>query len=240
MPNQTPDRTPDQTPGQTPDETPSAAAPTPRSPAGAPRTTPDLIAHHAVPIRIPGTAFRSRNESDAGSGTPAESETQLSDPDLVVGLDLDLALVAGRRAGSESESDPELARTVEAGPSFDAVSVPMDLGLDALDLLLRGGSRVGPVAADSRCQVRRVGFLLDPGTLEHARGFAWWCREHGMRTLTHGAVLALPRTESMIPSRLLWLVPPGCGRTDPAALLACLRRAVRDAGHPPRCQASVC
>jgi len=77
-------------------------------------------------------------------------------------------------------------QAVLAGPLFDVVSVAMDPGLEALDLLLRAGAPLGPVAADGRAQVRRVGFLLPAGTLEHARGFAWWCREHGMRTVSHG------------------------------------------------------
>jgi hypothetical protein len=190
----------------------------------------------AVPNQTVPNENRDPTPGETASATPVALSQQ---SDLVLGLDLDLALVAPGGLGPQGDPDPALARPVEAGPSFDAVSVPMGLGLDALDLLLRGGSPVGPVAADGRCQVRRVGFLLDPGTLEHSRGFAWWCRQHGVRTLTHGAVLALPRAASAPQSRLLWLVPPGCGRTDPAALLACLRRAVHRAGQLNGCQASV-
>lgn len=229
---------PNQTPDPTSDETPSAASvPLPQSAAEA-STMADLLAHRVVPIRLPCAVAVGGDGSDAASGSPAEPEPQPAEHEAIIGLDLDLALVGSSALGAQSDPDPGLARTVEAGPSFDAVSVPMDLGLDTLDLLLRGGSAVGPVAADSRFQVRRVGFLLDPGTLEHSRGFAWWCRQHGVRTLTHGAVLALPRAATAPQARLLWLVPPGCGRTDPAALLACLRRAVRGGAHPSRCQAS--
>jgi hypothetical protein len=188
---------------------------------------------------VPNQTVPNANGEPAPGDTPSAAPVPPSpQSDLVLRLDLDLALVAPGGLGPQSDPDPALVRPVEAGPSFDAVSVPMDIGLDALDLLLRGGSPVGPVAADGRCQVRRVGFLLDPGTLEHSSGFAWWCRQHGVRTLTHGAVLALPSAATAPQSRLLWLVPPGCGRTDPATLLACLRLAVRRAGQLSRCQAS--
>jgi hypothetical protein len=134
---------------------------------------------------------------------------------------------AALRAGY---SDPARVAAVPAGPLFDAVSVGMDLGLDALDLLLRAGAPLGPVAADGRAQVRRVGFLLAPGTLARLRGFAWWCRSHGLRTASHGDVVALPPLVGGGAARLLWLVPPPAGGagavTDPALLLGALRRAL--------------
>ncbi|HZU59112.1 MAG TPA: hypothetical protein VFA06_24745 [Actinocrinis sp.] len=126
--------------------------------------------------------------------------------------------------------DPARVAAVPAGPLFDAVSVGMDLGLEALDLLLRTGAPIGPVAADGRAQVRRVGFLLAPGTLARLRGFSWWCRTHGLRTASHGDVVALPPLIGDGLARLLWLVPPpegGSGPvTDPALLLGALRRAL--------------
>ena len=126
--------------------------------------------------------------------------------------------------------DPARVAAVPAGPLFDAVSVGMDLGLEALDLLLRSGAPLGPVAADGRAQVRRVGFLLAPGTLARLGGFAWWCRSHGLRTASHGDVVALPPLVGGAQARLLWLVPPaegGAGAvTDPALLLGSLRRAL--------------
>lgn len=128
-----------------------------------------------------------------------------------------------------SYADPARVQTVPAGPLFDVVSVAMEPGLDALDLLLRSGAPLGPVAADGRAQVRRVGFLLPPGTLAAARGFAWWCRSHGMRTVSHGDVVALPPLVVDARARLQWLVPPQAGpaaATDPALLLAALRRAL--------------
>ena len=130
--------------------------------------------------------------------------------------------------------DPARVAAVPAGPLFDAVSVGMDLGLEALDLLLRSGAPLGPVAADGRAQVRRVGFLLAPGTLARLSGFAWWCRAHGLRTASHGDVVALPPLVGDGLARLLWLVPPpegGTGAvTDPALLLGALRRALGRCG----------
>jgi hypothetical protein len=128
-----------------------------------------------------------------------------------------------------SYADPTRVQIVSAGPLFDVVSVAMEPGLEALDLLLRSGAPIGPVAADGRAQVRRVGFLLAPGTLAAARGFAWWCRAHGMRTVSHGDVVALPPLLMDARARLQWLVPPETGpaaATDPALLLAALRRAL--------------
>lgn len=124
--------------------------------------------------------------------------------------------------------DPARVQPVPAGRAFDLVSVQMPIGLDALDLLLRAGGPVGPVAADARARVNRVGFLLPPGSLAAAPGFAWWCRRHGLRTASDGDVVALPPLigES---TRMVWLVAPGApgtGRTDAGSLLSALRRAL--------------
>jgi hypothetical protein len=134
--------------------------------------------------------------------------------------------------------DPARVQPVPAGPAFDLISVQMAIGLDALDLMLRAGGPVGPVAADARTRVDRVGFLLPPGTLRAERGFTWWCRRHGMRTASHGDVVALPPLigES---TRMVWLVPPGgpdTGGTDPGLLLSALRRALNARGRRALCQ----
>ena len=137
-----------------------------------------------------------------------------------------------------SYQDPARVQPVPAGPAFDLVSVQMAIGLDALDLMLRAGGPVGPVAADARARVDRVGFLLPPGTLRAERGFTWWCRRHGLRTASHGDVVALPPLigES---ARMLWLVPPGApdtGRTEPGLLLSALRRALNAQDRGAHCQ----
>jgi len=124
--------------------------------------------------------------------------------------------------------DPARVHPMPAGPAFDLVSVTMRIGLDALDLMLRAGGPVGPVAADARIRVDRVGFLLPPGTLRAERGFAWWCRGHGMRTASDGDVVALPPLTGE-DARMLWLVSPSApdtGRTDCGLLLSALRRAL--------------
>jgi hypothetical protein len=141
-----------------------------------------------------------------------------------------------------SYADPARVQAVPAGPLFDVVSVAMDPGLDALDLMLRSGAALGPVAADGRAQVRRIAFLLPPGSLAAARGFAWWCRAHGMRTASHGDVVALPPLVVDARARLQWLVPPegaaGAAATDVALLLSALRRALGRARRAGACQVS--
>jgi len=132
-----------------------------------------------------------------------------------------------------SYADPARVAAVPAGPLFDVVSVPMDVGLAALELMLRCAAPLGPVAADGRAQVRRVGFLLPAGTLARHSGFAWWCRSHGMRLASHGDVVALPPLIGDARARLQWLVPPEGApgaSTDPALLLAAFRR-VLDRGR---------
>ena len=137
-----------------------------------------------------------------------------------------------------SYQDPARVQPVPAGLTFDLISVCMAIGLDALDLMLRSGDPVGPVAADARVRVDRVGFLLPPGTLDAEPGFAWWCHRHGLRTASHGDVVALPPLigES---TRMVWLVPPGApdtGRTDPGLLLSALRKALNAQTRRARCQ----
>lgn len=134
--------------------------------------------------------------------------------------------------------DPARIQPVPAGAVFDLVSVTMPIGLDALDLMLRAGGPVGPVAADARVRVDRVGFLLPPGTLRGEPGFTWWCRGHGMRTASYGDVVALPPLVGE-DGRMVWLVAPGApdtGRTDPGLLLSALRRALNARHRRGRCQ----
>jgi hypothetical protein len=142
-----------------------------------------------------------------------------------------------------SYADPSRVAAVPCGPLFDVVSVAMDLGLEALDLLLRSGAPLGPVAADGRAQVRRVGFLLPADTFARLRGFTWWCRAHGLRLASHGDVVALPPLVGDARARLQWLVPPEGApgaSTDPALLLGALRRALgRERGRDlTACQVS--
>jgi hypothetical protein len=144
-------------------------------------------------------------------------------------------LASALRAGYR---DPARVQPLPAGAIFDLVSVPMSLGLDALDLMVRAGGPLGPVAADARARVDRIGFLLPPGTLASEPGFAWWCRRHGLRTTSDGEVVALPPLVGES-SRMVWLVAPGApdtGRTDPGLLLSALRRALDAHRRRTRCQ----
>ena len=132
-----------------------------------------------------------------------------------------------------SYDDPARVQTLAAGPLFDVLSVEMTVGLETAQLLITDRQPLGPVAVDSRLQVRRVGFLLPPDTFRRASGFAWWCRSHAMRTVSHGDVVALPPLIGTENARFQWLVAPGAhgvGGTDPAALLVSLRQVLRD-GH---------
>lgn len=189
---------------------------------------------------------------DSPAPTAPAPDTDVPDTDMPAGADPGIAFpaVAGSagfgdpaRAVSAalraSYADPARAQAVPAGPLFDVVSVGMDVGLKTLDLMLRSGVPLGPVAADGRTQVRRVGFLLPPGTLARLAGFAWWCRSHGMRTATHGDVVALPPLIGDAQARLQWLVPPdSVPGTDPALLLNCLRRALGRRRQSGPCQVS--
>jgi hypothetical protein len=162
---------------------------------------------------------------------PAPPEPRAARLDPGAGDPLAYALCAGYL-------DPARVQPVPAGRAFDLVSVQMPIGLDALDLMLRSGFPVGPVAADARTRVNRVGFLLVPGTLRTEPGFAWWCRRHGLRTASDGDVVALPPLigES---TRMVWLVAPGAagtGRTEPGLLLSALRRALSNQYRRARCQ----
>lgn len=130
-----------------------------------------------------------------------------------------------------SYADPARVQTLAAGPLFDVLSVEMMVGLETAQLLITDRQPLGPVAVDSRLQVRRVGFLLPPDTFRRASGFAWWCRSHAMRTVSHGDVVALPPLIGTASARFQWLVAPGVhgvAGTDPAALLVSLRQVLRD------------
>ena len=134
-----------------------------------------------------------------------------------------------------SYADPARVQTLAAGPLFDVLSVEMAVGLETAQLLITDRQSLGPVAVDSRLQVRRVGFLLPPDTFRRASGFAWWCRNHAMRTVSHGDVVALPPLIGSASARFQWLVAPGArgvAGTDPAALLVSLRQVLR-AGNGP-------
>lgn len=117
-------------------------------------------------------------------------------------------------------TDPAQPLTIAVGQAFDLVSMPAAVGHTALAALRARRVRLGPVVADSRPPVMRVGFLVAPAPAEHpaqaghAESVAlreWACRlggALGVRVGGRGSTATLP---PLVPWRgwLHWLVPPG-------------------------------
>ncbi|MEY9926652.1 hypothetical protein ABH926_001274 [Catenulispora sp. GP43] len=59
-------------------------------------------------------------------------------------------------------TDPAQPLTIAVGQAFDLVSMPAAVGQAALSALRARRVRLGPVVADSRRSVMRVGFLVAP------------------------------------------------------------------------------
>ncbi|NUP49605.1 MAG: hypothetical protein HOW97_20185 [Catenulispora sp.] len=136
-------------------------------------------------------------------------------------------------------SDPAQPLTVAVGQAFDLVSMPAAVGHAALGALRARRVRLGPVVADSRRSVMRVGFLVAPtprtapgpvartADPDRAALGEWAGRlggTLGVRVGGQGSTATLP---PLLPWRgwLHWLVAPGveAGRWTPSgALLAVL------------------
>ncbi|MEV5969788.1 hypothetical protein [Streptomyces sp. NPDC051921] len=110
----------------------------------------------------------------------------------------------------------------------DLVTVPARQGLEAVDILRRGGApAVGPVLHDGACDT--LGFLVPPGTA------AGWDMPGSACTRTDGRGLRLPELPELpgpdgaTPRPADWLLPPGDSGevTDPAMLRAALGQAAR-------------
>jgi|GEM_PF-4912616 len=99
----------------------------------------------------------------------------------------------GRAELREFYIDPAQPLTIAVGQAFDLVSMPAAVGHTALAALCARRVRLGPVVADSRKSVMRVGRL--GGAL-------------GVRVGGRGSTATLP---PLLPWRgwLHWLVPPG-------------------------------
>ena len=133
--------------------------------------------------------------------------------------------------------DPAQPLTIAVGQAFDLVSMPAAVGHAALTALRARRVRLGPVVADSRRSVMRVGFLVAPtpdsrfvdgaGHAETAALRDWAGRlggALGVRVGGRGSTATLP---PLLPWRgwLHWLVPPGAAAvlwTPADALLAVL------------------
>ncbi|MFD0368711.1 hypothetical protein [Streptomyces sp. NPDC059071] len=110
----------------------------------------------------------------------------------------------------------------------DLVTVPARQGLEAVDILRRGGApAVGPVLHDGACDT--LGFLVPPGTA------AAWDMPGSACTRTDGRGLRLPEPPELpgpdgaTPRPADWLLPPGDSGevTDPAMLREALGQAAR-------------
>jgi hypothetical protein len=141
----------------------------------------------------------------------------------------------GRAELREFYTDPAQPLTIAVGQAFDLVSMPAAVGHSALAALCARRVRLGPVVADSRKSVMRVGFLGAPANsseaephtpqdpelglaLELGHGHAetaalrdWAGRlggALGVRVGGQGSTATLP---PLLPWRgwLHWLVPPG-------------------------------
>ena len=116
-------------------------------------------------------------------------------------------------------TDPARPLTVAVGQVFDLVSMPMAVGVAALDALCSRRVRLGPVVADSRSAVMRVGFLVAP---LHSAAFRadstalhdWADRLSpalGVRVGGPGTTATLPPLLPGWHGWLRWIVPPTPG-----------------------------
>lgn len=115
-------------------------------------------------------------------------------------------------------SDPARPLTVAVGPDFGLVSMPAGVGTAALAALRARRVRIGPVLADDRRAVMRVGFLLaperGPGGHDASALRDWAARPGsalGVRIGGHGTTATLPPLLPTSHGWLRWLVPPGAG-----------------------------
>ncbi|MFF8829742.1 hypothetical protein [Streptomyces sp. NPDC015131] len=108
----------------------------------------------------------------------------------------------------------------------DLVTVPVRQGLEAVDILRRGGAPlVGPVLHDGPCDT--LGFLVPPGTA------AGWDMPGSACTRTSGRGLRVPPLPGAQPEPPVtgtgWLLPPADTGpvTDPVVLREALGEAAR-------------
>lgn len=123
-----------------------------------------------------------------------------------------------------ASTGPSPDASASHGEPCDLVTVPVRQGLEAVDILRRGGApAVGPVLHDGTCDT--LGFLVPPGTAEG------WDMPGSACTQTDGRGLRLPeipaREDAAAPAD--WLLPPGDTGpvTDPAVLREALGEAAR-------------
>jgi hypothetical protein len=172
---------------------------------------------HGAAVR---TAVPARTVSQAVAAGPAGRDTRAA------GL---AAGTAGAPRGAVEPAAAPAAPGAEAGQdacgpgACDVVTVPARQGLEAVDILRRGGGgdrpAVGPVLHDGSCAT--LGFLVPPGTA------AAWDVPGSACTRTNGHGLRLPTEPPVLGSG--WLLPPEMADpvTDPSRLRAALGEAAR-------------
>ncbi|MFF8290388.1 hypothetical protein ACF068_14335 [Streptomyces sp. NPDC016309] len=121
---------------------------------------------------------------------------------------------------------PDASAAPEQGEPWDLVTVPARQGLEAVDILRRGGApAVGPVLHDGSCDT--LGFLVPPGTA------AGWDVPGSACTRTDGRGLRIPAPAGDHPEPPVsgsgWLLPPADTGpvTDPVVLREALGEAAR-------------
>ncbi|MEU8529179.1 MULTISPECIES: hypothetical protein [Streptomyces] len=126
--------------------------------------------------------------------------------------------------------DPTPDASAPHAEPCDLVTVPVRQGLEAVDILRRGGTpAVGPVLHDGSCDT--LGFLVPPGTADG------WDMPGSACTRTSGRGLRIPDLPE-VPAGDAgdgaarpadWLLPPG--DTDPVTDPAVLREALGEAAR---------
>ncbi|MFE6098475.1 hypothetical protein ACFVQ4_00725 [Streptomyces laurentii] len=133
-----------------------------------------------------------------------------------------------RSTGGHAPTRDAGASPAAADEPCDLVTVPARQGLEAVDILRRGGApAVGSVLHDGACDT--LGFLVPPGTA------AAWDLPGSACTRTDGRGLRLPEPPELpgpdgaTTRPADWLLPPGDGGhvTDPVMLREALGQAAR-------------
>lgn len=113
---------------------------------------------------------------------------------------------------------------VAAGRWWDAVVVPQQRGLDALEVIDQTtGHAPGPVVWDQNAAGPRLYFLVPLGTAE-----SW--RVEGTQALGAGCYVGLPGWTTLEPPGLFWLCPPDPDKPDQLVDAEALRSALEVLG----------